>query len=283
MQDITEAVSPNSVFSNLVKRFLLTSSLLFFAVNIQALELLEFWDTSDETNKIVVDHSVWQGLLGIYLIEHESGINRFDYQSLKSNEAAQGELTQYLLKLTEMDPRQFNRNEQMAYWINLYNALTVYVINNNYPVESIKDIKSGIVNWGPWDLELITIQDQSLTLNDIEHRILRPIWQDGRIHYAVNCASIGCPNLATEPYTSAKLESMLERAASQYINHPRGASVIEGALIVSSIYDWYKEDFGGTDEGVLAHLRKYAKPELIEVLSGFTSFDDYYDWNLNQP
>ena len=171
----------------------------------------------------------------------------------------------------------------MAYWINLYNALTIFVIVPRYPVASIKDIKSGIVDFGPWNLELFPLQGEKLTLNQIEHGILRPIWKDPRIHYAVNCASIGCPNLSPETFRSDNLERLLEQAAVDYINHPRGAQVEDDELVVSSIYDWFMEDFGGAHTGVFAHLKQYANPELADILDNYSDFDDDYDWNLNAP
>lgn len=253
------------------------------SIGTKAQDLLEFWDASDSSNVETVDHSSWQHILDSHLKVHESGVNRFDYQALKDSDEDRKELGSYLIGLTQMDPRAFNKNVQMAYWINLYNALTVHVVTNNYPVDSIKDIKSGIINFGPWDRELITMQDQPLTLNDIEHRILRPIWKDPRIHYAVNCASIGCPNLATKVYTAENLESQLEQGAKDYINHPRGVSIEDGSLTISSIFDWYEEDFGGNSEGVLEHIAKYAEPALQDQLQGIDGYDDYYDWNLNQP
>ena len=91
-----------------------------------------------------------------------------------------------------------------------------------YPVDSIRDISSGFFSPGPWKKELLNVEGQSLTLNDIEHRILRPIWQDPRIHYAVNCASLGCPNLPVIAFSEDNTDAMLDRAAQQFINHPRG-------------------------------------------------------------
>ena len=247
-------------------------------------ELLPGWDVSDESNNAVIDHGAWQDLLDGYLKTGDpSGINRFDYAALKASADDRKKLSAYLKSLAVIDPRTYSRDEQMAYWINLYNALTVFVIVPRYPVDSIKEIKSGIVDFGPWNLELFPLQGEKLTLNQIEHRILRPIWKDPRIHYAANCASLGCPNLFPEAYRSDNLEQILEQAAKDYINHPRGVQVQGDELVVSSIYDWYKSDFGGTDAGVIAHLKKYARPELAEILDNYDDFDDYYDWNLNAP
>jgi len=246
-------------------------------------ELIPMWNASDESNAATIDHGPWQELLDAHLQEHPSGINRFDYAGLKANAENYKKLSSYLMGLTRLDPRAYSRNAQKAYWINLYNGLTVYVIVGRYPVESIRDIKSGLLTPGPWEMELITIQDEKLTLDDIEHGILRPIWKDPRIHYAVNCASIGCPSLSPEAYRSDNLERLLEKGARDYVNHPRGMQIVDDELVVSSIYDWFKVDFGDTDEGVLAHLRQYATPENAKMLEGRDDFDDYYDWKLNAP
>ncbi len=243
----------------------------------------QFWDASDETRRATISHREWQELLDAYLTSHPSGINRFDYGSLHANVKHRAQLASYVLRLAEIDPRAYARAEQMAYWINLYNALTVFVIVRRYPVDSIRDIGSGLFSFGPWEMEVITAQGQPLTLDDIEHRILRPIWRDPRIHYGVNCASLGCPNLAREAYRSDNLERLLEQGARDYVNHPRGVTVHQDGLLVSSIYEWFKEDFGGTDEGVFAHLKRYAAPELAKALDGYDRFDHDYDWSLNRP
>ena len=246
-------------------------------------ELIPMWDASDESNTEMIDHGPWQELLDAHLQGHPSGINRFDYNGLKANAEDRKKLASYLMGLTQLDPRTYSRNVQMAYWINLYNGLTVYVIVGRYPVESIRDIKSGLLTPGPWEMELITIQGEKLTLDNIEHGILRPIWKDPRIHYAVNCASIGCPNLSPEAYRADNLERLLEKGARDYLNHPRGMQIVDDELVVSSIYDWFKVDFGDTDEGVFAHLRQYATPENAKMLVGRDDFDDHYDWKLNAP
>lgn len=170
----------------------------------------------------------------------------------------------------------------MAYWINLYNAATVELILDHYPVRSITRIKSGLFSFGPWDRKLLKVDGHKLSLNDIEHRILRPLFKDPRIHYAVNCASLGCPDLAPRAYTAENLEQMLEDGARRYVNHPRGVSIEDGELIVSSIYVWFRADFGGTDAAVVEHLRRYAATELKAGLMRHSDIDDdRYDWALN--
>ena len=252
----------------------------------QAPELIPFWNASDETNAATVDHGAWQALLTAYVVVHPSGVNRFDYGGLKARPDDLASLNGYLEALQAIDPRAYNRAEQKAYWINFYNALTVKVVTDAYPVDSIREIHEGwIPNTGPWGDVHARVAGQELTLDHIEHGILRPIWRDPRIHYAVNCASIGCPNLATDAYTAENMESLLEAGARDYVNHPRGVDFVDDDYVVlSSIYDWWVLDFGDSEEGVFAHLVAYAEPELAARLGDFDGAIDYeYDWDLNQP
>jgi len=220
-----------------------------------------------------VDHSAWNNFLTAYVSPGGDGVNRVNYNAAKS---AQSALKAYIASLTAMDPTTLTKDAAMAYWINLYNAQTVDVVLDNYPVASIRDIGGGLFSSGPWDDDAVTISGRTLSLNDIEHGILRPIWRDPRIHYAVNCASIGCPNLRTSAFEASSLNSNLDQAARDYITHPRGAEATANGLVVSSIFEWYKSDFGGNDAGVIAHLALYGGP------AGSSIYDDRYDWSLNQ-
>jgi hypothetical protein len=246
-------------------------------------ELQAYWDQSDPGNGAAIDHSAWQGLLDRYLdTHHASGVNRFAYAAVSGADRAA--LDAYLAGLQALDPRRYARPEQEAYWINLYNALTVRQVLAHYPVASIRDIGGSLFSRGPWDDPIARVAGRELSLNDIEHGILRPIWRDPRIHYAVNCASIGCPNLADRAYTRDHLEALLERGAREYVNHPRGADWRDGRMRVSSLYDWYQDDFGGTETGVVGHLLRYARAGLAERLRGDAGPLAYdYDWSLNKP
>jgi hypothetical protein len=155
-------------------------------------------------------------------------------------------------------------------------------------VASIRDIKSeGLLDpkayTGPWRTKRITIENRSYSLDDIENEVLRPVFKDPRVHYAINCASYGCPNLRNKVWTAATLAADLDRAARDYVNHPRGVTVLTGnRLRVSSIYKWFADDFGGTDAGKIAHLRRYAEPKLAAALaSNPVISEDTYDWSLN--
>lgn len=239
------------------------------------------WESFDPASQIQVDHTDWSAFLKTYLVAGEDGVTRLRYSAVSKSD--QKKLDAYIARLESQEVTALNRDEQFAYWVNLYNAVTVDVILEAYPVESIRDIKPSLFSLGPWKQERVTVQGTALSLDDIEHNILRPIWQDPRVHYAVNCASIGCPNLMDEAFTAAGLDQKLDEAAGAYVNHDRGAKVTDGKLTVSSIYDWFKEDFGDSDAGVIAHLKLYADDNLkaqldtIEKISG-----DDYDWSLNE-
>lgn len=162
--------------------------------------------------------------------------------------------------------------------------MTVKTVLEHYPVDGIRDIdiSPGLFADGPWGKELVEVAGEPLSLDDIEHRILRPIWRDPRVHYAVNCAALGCPNLAPRAFTAANTEAQLEAAARAYVNHPRGVMARRGKLVVSSIYIWFKADFGNTDPGVISHLKAYARPDLAARLMDARRIDDHtYDWALN--
>lgn len=249
-------------------------------------DLIPFWNASDESSTDSVDHGAWQDILTAHLVSHPSGINRFDYGALKAAPDDLAQLNRYLDSLQAVDPRSLARAEQFPYWINFYNALTVKVVTDAYPVDSIRKIsESWIPLSGPWGDVHANVAGEDLTLDNIEHGILRPIWKDPRIHYAVNCASLGCPNLATTAYTAENVESLLEAGARDYVNHTRGVDLIdEEFMVLSSIYDWFVVDFGDSEEGVLVHIKKYANDDLAAALEGFEGGMDYeYDWDLNQP
>lgn len=242
------------------------------------------WQSHDPDSSFSIDHVAWDIILQRYVdADHPSGIYRFKYSSV--SKADRQALKGYIDSMQAVEVSRLNRNEQKAYWINLYNALTVNVILDHYPVKSIRDIdiSPGFFSNGPWDAKLLKIEGQELSLNDIEHRILRPVWQDNRIHYAVNCASLGCPNLQPLAFTSRDLEMMLNKAARDFINHPRGVSFASNKLQVSSIYFWFKPDFGSSEKGVIQHLKKYLSPLNMEKLqAGQQKMSHQYDWQLNE-
>ncbi len=247
----------------------------------QAASFDEVFAKSNEASAETVDHAPWNKLVGTYLSDGPLDVALFDYAAVTA--ADKKALKDYLAALQKVRVTELSRKVQMPDWINLYNALTVDDILDAYPVKSIRDIKPGLFSTGPWGKERVTVEGHELSLDDIEHAILRPIWRDKRIHYVVNCASIGCPNLATEAYTEENTEKLLDQGARDYINSPRGVRFDGDSIIASKLFSWYADDFGDEAE-LLAHLREHASPELKTKLEGKSEIYDYeYDWALNAP
>lgn len=244
-------------------------------------DVLEFWLVHDASSEIEVSHQPWQELLDTYLdANHASGVNRFNYGQVSN--ADHEKLDSYLESLQAVDPRSLAKNEQLAYWVNFYNALTAQVVLTRYPVESIRSIRFLTSPFGPWDKSLVTVQGQNLSLNDIEHKILRPIWQDPRIHFAVNCASIGCPNLVDEVFSAANANELMDAAAHDFINHLRGVEFKEDELVLSSIFDWYASDFGNSDAEILEYISQFFEGDVLKLRS-FKDIEYQYNWDLNKP
>ena len=238
------------------------------------------WDASDESNTASIDHSDWQHVLETYVVGDGNGLNLFNYGGVSAEDKKR--LDTYLDTMQNLDPRAYSSDEQEAYWINMYNALTVKLIVDNYPVKSITKL-GGLLSFGPWDKEVAEVAGEKLTLNDIEHRILRPIWQDSRVHFAVNCASIGCPNLQGTAFTADNKEALLEKGAVDYLSHPRALKFDnDGKLHLSSIFDWYGIDFGDSSSEIFQSLSKWAPEGYSQKLASYTGRVKYdYDWGLN--
>jgi hypothetical protein len=251
----------------------------FFAPNAK---IWPRWEKHQPNSRDHIDHSNWDQLLSRHVRENDRGVNLVDYRGFSPSDKEK--LSSYIAELSVIQVSNLNRNEQLAYWINLYNALTVQVVLTHFPVRSIRKIRTspGLFAIGPWGEKIVTVEGNKLSLNDIEHRILRPIWRDPRIHYVLNCASIGCPNLRASAYRPLGLDALLDGAAVAYVNSHRGVSIAKGKVSVSKIYDWFIEDFGGTEKSVLRHLQEYAKPDLAAKLKSAGKLSGaHYDWSLN--
>jgi hypothetical protein len=246
-------------------------------------ELWPRWEAHNSSSTDTVDHALWGAFLETYLVsDHPSGVNRVRYAEVSSSDRRS--LQRYLDDMQGVSVSSLNRDEQLAYWINLYNAATVELILDNYPLDSIRDIGEGMFASGPWDDELLTVEGERLTLNDVEHRIIRPIWKDERIHYVVNCASIGCPNLYPEPLTADNWERVFEESARDYTNHERGVRFERNRLVLSEIFNWYVADFGDSFSGVVEHVSKYVDSDTASRLESYDGRVRYeYDWTLNEP
>lgn len=232
------------------------------------------------------------------LAQHVSG-DLVDYAKLKSNRAALDRVVAEFGTVTQAEEAAWPRAQRLAYWINAYNVFTLRAIVDHYPIQgswfslypknSIRQID------GVWTDLQWSAGGRRITLDDLEHKLLRPQFQDPRVHFAVNCASLGCPPLATEPYRAATLEAQLDAAAVRYLQSPRGLTAEGGTLRLSSIFKWFGGDFearfaaagptgrSATDRALLGVVAKYGPaPAQALARSAQTriAFLDY-DWSLN--
>ena len=222
--------------------------------------------STTEGSTVNIDHSQWDGLLK----DHVGGDGMVDYKGFEKDRKA---LQEYLTMLSKQRPNDgWSVQELLAYYINLYNAHTVELILENYPVKSIKDIN------GPWTKAIVPIGTKKLSLGGIENGILRKM-NEPRIHFAINCASISCPNLLNEAYTAERINEQLDYAASQFINGDKN-ELGEITVRLSSIFKWYEKDYlvNGTAD-VVAYINRFSK---VKINNNATIEYLDYDWNLNE-
>jgi hypothetical protein len=230
-------------------------------------------DRSTGSNPI--SHDIWSSLLK----DAVSQDGRFNYNLIiEKRDSFESYLS--LLRSNHPDTSNWNREEQLAYWINAYNAFTVKVIIENYPLYSIKDLNKTIsipfVNT-IWDLEFIDIESVNYSLNDIEHSILRSKFDDPRIHFAINCASFSCPNIRNEAFTAEKLSKQLDEQARIFINDRSKNLLGIKKASLSKIFLWYQMDFTN-NTSLIEYLNKYSTVRIHE--NADISYMDY-DWRLN--
>ena len=220
-----------------------------------------------------VDHGLYAELLRDHA---KKGV--VDYQGFKTDEA---KLDRYLAVLASVDTKTLSPNEQFAFYINAYNAWTIKLVLSEYPgIASIKDIGSFFSS--PWKKEIALIDGKKLTLDNIEHDILRPRFKDPRVHFAVNCAARSCPPLMSEPYRGDVLDQQLNRMTQAFVNDPERNRLDGKILYVSRIFKWYSEDF---NDDIVGFFLKYAKGETFKKLREkqpeiHVRYLDY-DWSLN--
>jgi hypothetical protein len=219
------------------------------------------------------DYGIYAELLSMYV---QNGV--VDYSGFKKNEE---KLDRYLKIFESTDVQKLPSAAQMAFYINAYNAWTIKLILSGYPgVESIKDL-GGFFS-GPWKKKFVNLNGKVVTLDHIEHDILRPTYKDPRVHFAVNCASKGCPPLITEPYEASRLDEQLDRSTRAFINDPEKNYLAGDKLYVSSIFKWFSEDF---NDDVIGFFIKFADDSLKKQLQARkdeikVKYLDY-DWSLN--
>ena len=231
------------------------------------------WAAGAGVHAAPVDHSLYASLLSRHV---KDGV--VDYQGFKDDEAI---LDRYLGELAAVDPEPLSTTDQFAFYVNAYNAWTIKLILSRYPgIRSIKDL--GTLFTSPWKKAVARIDGGLLTLDQIEHDILRKRFKDPRVHFAVNCASKSCPPLLSEPYDGDTLEVQLSRVTRDFINDPSQYRIDGNIFWVSSIFKWFSEDF---NRDVVGFYLRYAQGDLKKSLEARhgrleVKYMDY-DWSLN--
>ncbi len=208
--------------------------------------------------------ALWDSLLQ----KHVNTEGRVNYKSFQADQPV---LDSFLVLMSAHPPLpEWTREEQMAYWINAYNAFTIDLILDNYPVSSIMRLDGGKT----WDVRRIKIGSKKYSLNQIENDILRPQFKDPRIHFAINCAARSCPPLLNRAYTAGQLDSLLDERTRAFVNDPAYNTVRPGSAKISRIFEWYAVDFGN----VVRFLNRYSDKKINA--SAVVQYQEY-DWGLN--
>jgi len=239
-------------------------------------KLIPFWDKIELNSELTADHSKWNDLLQRYVdYNHPSGVNRFDYQNV--TDADKELLNQYLSHMQSVDPREFNFPNQKAYWLNLYNALAVSIVIALKPQGTIRGIN------GIWTEEWVEVASQKVSLNDIHHGILRPIFSDPRIHFGLTPATLGSGDLLPIAFTGENVNALLEKNTKKFFNKTNKGYYIDGnKLVVSSILKWYKSDFGRSQEHIKAFIARYVSNKKAAQIERTTKMSYKYDWSMNE-
>lgn len=234
---------------------LATALFLFFVVS-----------ACGQGNKISKATDLWDNLLALYVTPG----GYVDYNGFKDDNDFQKCLKFFA---SEVPNEKWTREAQMAYWMNVYNAFTVKLVTEHYPIESIKEIEE------PWKQTFITLDGNDYSLDQIEHEILRPTFKDPRIHFGINCASFSCPVLPNRAHRAENLDESLDKLTRDFLNDIHRNRISGRKAAVSQLFEWFAEDFESAG-GVRAFIEKYRgkidpKLELSYIK---------YNWNLNtQP
>jgi len=246
----------------------------FTILMILSLFLLIESTVSAESFSEKFDNQIYASLLKKHVVG-----KRVNYDGFKKDEKL---LDEYLAILSQTDIKSLSGNTLFAFYINAYNAFTIKLILTKYPgINSIKEIGSFFSN--PWNIKFISLQKRTVSLDYIEHDILRPKFKDPRVHFAINCASKSCPQLLDGPYEGRILETQLDSQARKFINDKKNTFIKGDTLFISKIFKWFRKDF--SDNPVL-FIKRYASTELKGELNSFGENINLeyltYDWSLNR-
>ena len=227
-------------------------------------------------NKSPINHSEWTSLV-------QKHVNKAGFVNYKGFIKDSTLLNKYLQKLSDNAPaNSWSKDDKLAYWINAYNAFTVKLIADNYPVKSIKDLGAEnpiiFVNTA-WDKKFFSIDGKKMTLNTIEHKILRKQFNDPRMHFAINCASYSCPKLLDEAYEGKTVNKQLDEQSKDFLADKEKNKISADKPQVSSLFKWFSNDFTKTGKTKIAFINQFTTTKIKE--SATLEYLDY-SWDLNE-
>jgi hypothetical protein len=263
-----------------------------------------FWSsktrlTESGSQAEAIDHQLWDA----FLHRHRRALQDYDYAAIQADLPA---LERYVLKLEQIDPRSYSNSEQKAFWLNAYLAAELRLFLQRYPVSSVQDIQPGIWHWlglmqeklslsspvldafkpGPWKIPVLHIAGRHVSLSHIQHRILRPLFNDPRIHFVIHPFARSGSDFPLQAFAADRVEKQLHQAAVHFIN--RGDTVRQigntNEYQLNRIWHWYRLDFGGSEASVMRILMRYSqRRQRAQLAQAKGSFDYYFDWRLNDP
>jgi hypothetical protein len=210
------------------------------------------------------DYKNWD----VFLKKYVSATGEVDYKSIKANKKELDALTKSFSEVKVLP--SWNKNDQLAFWINAYNVFTIDLITSHHPLKSIQQLDGG----KPWDVKRIQIGGKKYSLNNIENDIIRPQFKDARIHFAVNCAAKSCPPLSNSAFLGNTLDVQLDMVTKKFINNTKYQTITSSKLTLSKIFEWYATDFGD----IVTFINKYSS---IKVNKNPGIVFKEYDWTLN--
>jgi len=239
------------------------------------------WAQHNDSSVEVIDHSIWNRILKTYVSTSAKGQNMFNYSAVSP--ADKRALMHYLEILSTTPVSSLNKNEQLAFWINAYNAIIVQAIIQSYPVESILDVDGDIFTRGPWKDNYFSVNGVPINLFNIRHNILFAHWGDIRVIYALSCGAISCPNIGAKAAKGKSVNGYLDAAAIAFINGPEAFKGFKGNSVkISQLFYWSKHQFKRENINMLDHIKSYALGELSHKLRNVDHIAGYYfNWQLN--
>jgi len=237
------------------------------------------WPANQQVSIDQIDHSAFDQLLKKYV----DADGRVNYMAWHQTAADRDLLKTYLEHLSRANPDvQASREAQLAYWINAYNAVTIEGILRVYPTTSIRNHTAKLIGYNIWKNLIFTAGDQRVSLEDIEHKILRKM-NEPRIHFAIVCASIGCPRLLNEAYVADRLENQLAANSKDFFSRQQNLHVEGKTLRLSQIINWFGSDFGSTQQQQMQKLSPNFPPAAQKLVTSGKYKVKFlkYDWDLN--